>query len=193
MSEVACSRCGALDDRRRDPGICPSCGELLVDAPPPTPACAQELDVCALVREALAEHQPGEEIESALRRVTNDPRGEGMICQVVCKFLAMHASQQGISREEVARQMAEGNNTHMKILPDGTPFLESLAINVKGLESLPQAMREQVLWQIQQAVSHGNVPQPVVLTPRRSSSDWIVGLAVLAGLTVVVVVYLLSR
>jgi hypothetical protein len=192
MNEVACPRCGTLVEGSSNPQTCPSCGEPLVNClPSRSPDRAPELDVAALVRDALAEQQPGEEFESALRRVTNDPRGEGLICQVICKFLEMQACRLGTSRQQAAEQLAKAD-TRLKILPDGTPFLETLAVNVAGLESLPPGMREDVLRQINEAVAQGKAP-PAVIHTRPPASGRVIGVVVIAVLFTLALAYLLSR
>ena len=154
------------------------------DSPP-------ELNVAAFVRDALATQQPGEEFEAALRRTTYDPRGDGMVCQLICKFLQMQTSRLGISRQQAAEQLAQAD-THLRILSDGTPFLEAVTFSATGLESLPAEMREDVLRQIHDSLAQGKLP-PAVIQPRPRSSGQGSVMLVLVFLVVLGLAYFLSR
>lgn len=159
----------------------------------PFPNPIPDLDVAGLMRTALGEQQPGEEIETALRRMFpgKDPAGEEKIYQVICEFLKMMEWRQGISRQESAKQLAD-SECHMKVMPDGTPFLETFAVNVKGLESLLPEQREQALQQIRESLAQGKLPRTVIQTnvPMPGRSLVVLVIAVLSGL---LVAYLFSR
>jgi len=200
MKEFACPRCGGPLPGGTNLASCPACQDPLIKSvhQPPTASSSStsvpELDVAGLMRRALAEQQPGEEIETALRRVMQgqDPQGEEMVYSVVCENLKMQEWRLGITRQQAAEQLAEADS-RLRIMPDGKPFLETLVMNFSGLESVPASMREQVIEQVKESLAHGKTG-PVVIrtapTPQRGTLTVVLTIAVLASLAAI---YLWSR
>jgi hypothetical protein len=126
-----------------------------------------QLDVAALMQEALDAQEPGEEIDAALRRTLQgkDLQGVDMICQVIGDCLRMQEWRLGVSRLQAAQQLARAQ-TRLMITPDGKPYLESFVTNVSGLESVPPHLRDQVLEQVNEQLKRslaGEKVGPVVL------------------------------
>jgi hypothetical protein len=79
----------------------------------------------------------------------------------------MQAWRLGVNGQQAARQLAEAE-THLKIMPDGKPFLETVLVDVSGLESLPASMRKEVAQRLRESLAHGKLG-PIVLAPRQAS------------------------
>jgi hypothetical protein len=145
------------------------------------PEGTPQLDVAALMREALDSQQAGEDIDNALRRVLQgkDLPGVDMIYQSIGDCLRMHEWRLGMSREQAARQLAQAE-TRLSITPDGKPYLESFVTNISGLESVPAHLRPQVLAQLQQQLRDGKTG-PIILPTEGAAVKpvWLAALGVL--------------
>jgi hypothetical protein len=147
-------------------GTCPHChASLATGCVEETPSSrpAPELDVASLLRAALQEQRDGEPIDGALRRVLpgQEQVNEEMIYKLISENLALQERRLGLSRQQAAEQLA-GSDARLKIMPDGTPFLETFVTNVSGLGSLPAAIRLQVLQQVKDSLAQER-PGPLLI------------------------------
>jgi hypothetical protein len=149
MAARVCPGCGA--DVPAEERSCPRCGATMASSTADTVLGMQvkALDVAALMREALAEQKPGEEIDLPLRRVLEGKTldGKDAIHNVISENLKIMSWRLGIKRQEAAEQLSR-SQAQLKTTPDGKPFLETFTTNVVGLESLSAEAREQVLEQL---------------------------------------------
>jgi hypothetical protein len=177
VAEKVCPRCGGSVPAEASWGTCPHCRASLatgcVEEAPASPP-APELDVANLMREALKEQRDGEPIDAAIRRVLPGQElvGEEMIYKLISENLGLQERRLGISRQQAAEQMA-ASEARLKIMPDGTPFLEAFVTNISGLDALPAAMRLQVLQQVKDSLAKDR-PGPLLIrttgTPGQSRS-----------------------
>jgi len=149
MAARVCPGCGA--DVPAEERSCPRCGATMASSTADTVLGMQVkvLDVAELMREALAEQKPGEDIVLPLRRILEgkDLGDKEAVHNIISENLKIMSWRLGIKQQEAAEQLSR-SKAQLKTTPDGKPFLETFTTNVVGLESLSVEAREQVLEQL---------------------------------------------
>jgi len=151
-----CPQCGRAFPEGTVFARCPQCDAPLLEAGPLRLAdirgLPEHLDVAALLRQVLAEQQPGEDIEAALRRgVERDfPEVTETLCRLIGQQLDLWQRFRGVTRQEAAEQLA-GAQSELEVRPGGTPEVHTsyqTELRVTNLEDLPPELRERVREQL---------------------------------------------
>jgi hypothetical protein len=159
-----------------------------------------QLDISTLMRQVLAERPGEDEVDAALRRITQRefPHAKDGLFAILERLLSAQQRMLGIGRLEAVTRLAQAKS-EMRISPDGEPEITSFQVQAAGLERLSSAQRERVLEELETAVRTGkSVPTEVFLRPEpnaeRSPWAFLAIVAVVISLAALYVVgYLLGR
>jgi uncharacterized Zn finger protein (UPF0148 family) len=176
---VLCPECGQSFQDGTGITACPICQVPLLEAAPvPKVELAKpelvnldlgklpdHVDVDVLLREAIAEKQSDEEIDSAVERVAQRkyPDMHESLCQLIGMQLDALQKFNNISREDAARQIAE-SQAELVIGPDKFLEMQTLTTrtaNLKGLGHFSAEQSEQFASQIAQALKDGKVHRKI--------------------------------
>jgi hypothetical protein len=118
-------------------------------------AGSKKLDVAALMRQVLAEQQPGEDIDAALERVTAREFPENpKIVHVIQQHFKLQQDRLGHSRQQAAEFLAK-SSAFLSFDSKGDPFLEAVIFETKSFGNLPEETRSEVLEKMRQAIMEG--------------------------------------
>jgi hypothetical protein len=167
MSEYRflCPQCGRGFPEGTAFARCPQCEAPLLEAGPLRAAdirgLPEHLDVAALLKQVLAEQQPGEDIEAALRQhVERDyPEAAEVLCRLIGQQLDLWQRFRGVTRQEAAEQLA-GAESELEVRPGGTPEVRTsyqTDLQVTNVEDLPPELRERVQKQLEAAAKKTRV------------------------------------
>ncbi|MFB3882276.1 MAG: hypothetical protein ACE149_13500 [Armatimonadota bacterium] len=123
MSEAACRRCGRKLPGP-DTGLCADCQAALPLEVMPS-SKSQPIQLGPILSEALAQVQPGEDLDEALLRALKSQRPEeaATLLPAVSRLISEEAQRQGGSREDAARRLAEtGSSGEITVRTSGGRF-----------------------------------------------------------------------
>jgi len=156
MSEATCPRCGR---KHSEPEmvLCSDCraklaSEVMVSEN------SQTIQLAPILREALAQVQPGEDLDEALLRAlkSRHPADAAMLLPALSRLIADEAQRRGGSKEEAVRRLAEAEPSSEITLrssgersPTFTTTTETRVITLgdkkyQSLEELPPDVRRAV-------------------------------------------------
>ena len=140
-----CPRCGHAFLEGTSFTKCPECQVSLLEAGAATAdfrKLPERLDVASLIRDALAEQQPDEDIdatlEGAIRR--RYPECAEGLQRLVGEALSMAERLRGLSRQQAAEEMAK-SRSELQLGPDGKPAVQTFypfvhtEINLEGISA----------------------------------------------------------
>jgi hypothetical protein len=194
MSEYRflCPECGHAFLEGTSFTHCPKCQVPLLEAPHSQFAevgnLPNHLDLDGLMREAMAQQDQHEEIDSAVQRFVESkyPDSQERLCQLIRLQLDTIQSVHGITRQEAAKQLAESQSELVKG-PEKRLEIRTVATKTKwlGFDGIPAEQREQLKAQIAKAIDDGNPNQKfeIVIPAARvktSLSTILVALAILS-------------
>jgi hypothetical protein len=158
-----CPRCGHGFLEGTTFTECPECQVPLLEAGASFTADLRELpehlDLAALVREALAEQQPQEDVDAAVKRTVERryPESAGGLNHLIGELLATAQGLRGQTRQEAAEEMAK-SQSELQLGPDGTPGVRTILPVVRSefhLEGLSAQQRGEVQEQIEALLKSG--------------------------------------
>jgi len=108
MSEATCPRCGR-NHSETDNVLCSACPAEPVSETTSS-ASSQTIQLAPILRQALAQVQPGEDLDEALLRAlkADRPAEAAMLLPAISRLIADEVDRHGGSREEAVRRLAEG-------------------------------------------------------------------------------------
>ena len=115
MSEATCPRCGRKNSEP-EKVLCSDCrAALVLEASSGSPASAQTqtIQLVPILGDALAQVQPGEDLDEALLRAlkSRQPADAAMLFPALSRLIAEEAQRRGGSKEEAVRRLAEAGPT----------------------------------------------------------------------------------
>jgi hypothetical protein len=156
-----------------------------------------QVDIDALMRQALAEQQAGGEIDAAVALVVERmyPHAREGLCRLITQQIDAIQQLQGTSRQEAAEQVAKGES-ELVMRPEGIPELRTKFVSnvrVSGLENLSPEQREEVQKQIAVAMESGRPPDlmRIAVPPAKGKAGC--GSMVVAGAVVVLLGWAISH
>jgi hypothetical protein len=128
------------------------------------------------MRQVLAERPREDEIDAALRRVTQRefPHAKDRLFGILEHLLSAQQRMLGIGRREAVTRLAQAQS-EMRLSPDGEPEITSFQVQAAGLEHLSPEQRTQVFEELEAAVRTGrSIPTEIFLTPPQGAgrSPW---------------------
>ena len=151
MSEATCPRCGRKNSEP-EKVLCSDCrAALVLEARSTSPASAQTVQLSPILTDALAQVQPGEDLDEALLRAlkSRQPADAAMLFPALSRLIADEAQRRGGSKEEAVRRLAEaGPSSEITVRTSGqrsptfTSVTETRVIRLgdskhRSLEELP--------------------------------------------------------
>jgi hypothetical protein len=146
---------------------CPQCQVPLLTADAGRPADAENLprrlDIGALMKRALADQQPGEEIDAALERIIGRdfPDAHDSLSKLIRNALDLTQQMWGGTRQQAGQRLAE-DPTRLEMQADGKPIVKSFhgEFKFQGVELSPE-QQEQIKQQVEEALRTGKPIEPV--------------------------------
>jgi hypothetical protein len=157
-----CPRCGHAFLEGTSFTKCPECQVPLLEVGESTADLRnlpERLNVASLIRVALAEQQPAEDIDASLQRAIRRsyPECADGLQRLVGEALATAQRLRGLSRQEAAEEMAK-SQSELELGPDGKPAVRTLYPVVHTeirLEGLSAEQRGEVQEQIEALLKSG--------------------------------------
>jgi hypothetical protein len=154
-----------------------------------------QIDISALMRQVLAERPHEDEIDAALRQVTQRefPHAAERLFGILEHLLSAQQRMLGIDRLEAVTRLAQAKS-EMRFSPDGEPEITSFQVQAAGLEHLSPEQRRLVLEQLETTVRTGkSIPTEILLTPQQGAerSPWVF-LAIVAVVLTLAALYVLG-
>jgi hypothetical protein len=157
-----CPRCGHAFLEGTSFTKCPECQVPLLEAGSSTAdlrKLPERLDVAALIRDALAEQQPDEDLDVPLKRAIRRkyPECAEGLQRLVSEALAMVERLRGLSRQEAAEEMGK-SQSELQLGLDGKPAIrtEYPVVHTEiGLEGLSLEQRAEVHEQVEALLKSG--------------------------------------
>jgi hypothetical protein len=162
-----CPQCGRAFKEGVTFTVCPQCQVPLLSADAGIPADAenlpQRLDIGDLMKRVLADQQPDEEIDAALKRVIDReyPDAHDSLTKLIRNAIDLTQQMWGGTRQAAAQRLAE-DTTQLEMQPDGKPMVRTVHEEFKfqGAELTPE-QQEQLKRQVEEALRTGKPIGPV--------------------------------
>ena len=167
MSGANCPRCGR---KHSEPGmvLCSDCQAALASQAMASES-SQTIQLAPILREALAQVQPGEDFDEALLRAlkSRHPADAAMLLPALSRLIADEAERRGGSKEDALRRLAEaGPSSEITLRSSGersptfTTTTETRVVTLgdkkyQSLEELPPDVRRAV----EAGLSRGDEPK----------------------------------
>ena len=151
---------------------CPQCQVPLLEAGPAFTAELRKLpdhvDLAALVRDAIAEQQPEEDIAAALERAVQRgfPESADGLYRLISELLATQQRLRGLTLQAAAEEMAK-SQSELQLGPDGAPRVRTIFPVVHreiNLGVFSNVDSEELQKQFEQALKSGKLLSDVQLT-----------------------------
>jgi hypothetical protein len=116
-----------------------------------------KLDIDALMKQVLADQQPGEDIDAALDRVIRReyPAAHDSLSKLIRNALDLEQKMWGGTRQEAGQRLAQ-DRSQLEIQPDGKPMVKTFhqEFNFQGVELSPE-QQEQIKQVLEEALRTG--------------------------------------